>query len=915
MNFIKSIVSISLVIILSACSENESAQSLIDKAEKSITKQQSSEAIISLKNALRIDGKNAKARYILGKVYLGLGDAEQAIKELERAKKFKYNLDKVIHLLARAYILAEYDEDVLSLSEQESFLSTSLNKYLAYKTLAALRTNDNILAQQTVDKALNTSSSDSYSLLAQAYLLFSEKKIDRVGTLVERILIATPDNVDALLLQGQVATADKNYPLAIESFNKYHKLQPNSARVQLFIADALIKNGQHNEAEKIADKILAQLPTQPFMQYIKAMARFENKDFEGASSYANQSLNSGFNSLSLKLIAGASAFYLQNYEQSYQHLKDVMPYISSKHPSRKMLAVSQLKLGLIDDISETLTDRTSTSKDDTQFLSTLSYELLEIGAFEKAREMANYSTNLSDMTAEQSERTGALKLMMNDPSGIEHLEFAIQQNPELISAELALAFASITTGNLPRAKEISEKWLKIYPDNVSSYNLQATILFKEDKLEQGKLALEKSLQLEPKNVFALTKLVGLAIYQNNTKQAITLSNKALKFHPYNIEILKQFFTLHPNKEGLKVITDAQENNAENIKYGILLAESLISLKQFKQANALLVSFDLNAKTPKRYWQVLLSANAKLEEGKSVVSIFEKWHKINPYHIEPVLLLANYWTINKSPDKALNILNVALKKHPNNVMVYLVKMQVLLNNQRTSDAKLLLKQVKQFDINKDLLAGIEGRIYLLERNYVEAVPKLKQQYKARSTSNNAAYLAFALEGNKQKAEAIKLLEQYSEREEVKNKIIPRISLNLANMYLADSPDKALVQYERLITVTPNDIVALNNLSWLYMEKGRLKQALKYSEKAFQLSDKIPNVVDTYAQALLKSNKKKEALLKARQAYELSKGKSTDIALNLVETLLANNKKQEAKIILDGINAITKQQKEKKRRLLQ
>ena len=62
MNFIKSIVSISLVIILSACSENESAQSLIDKAEKSITKQQSSEAIISLKNALRIDGKNAKAR-------------------------------------------------------------------------------------------------------------------------------------------------------------------------------------------------------------------------------------------------------------------------------------------------------------------------------------------------------------------------------------------------------------------------------------------------------------------------------------------------------------------------------------------------------------------------------------------------------------------------------------------------------------------------------------------------------------------------------------------------------------------------------------------------------------------------------------------------------------------------------------
>ena len=87
----------------------------------------------------------------------------------------------------------------------------------------------------------------------------------------------------------------------------------------------LYKNGQFKEAEAIADTILARVPTQPFLQYIKAMARFEQQDYKEASRFANQSLNSGFNSFSLKLVAGASTFYLKNYEQSLVHLKDLMP--------------------------------------------------------------------------------------------------------------------------------------------------------------------------------------------------------------------------------------------------------------------------------------------------------------------------------------------------------------------------------------------------------------------------------------------------------------------------------------------------------------------------------------------------------------------------------------------------------------
>ena len=494
--------SLALTILVSACGDNRTAQEYISKAEGLIAEKQESAAIISLKNALKIEAKNAQARFVLGRLYLSLGDADSAVKELERANTLKYDVEKLLPLLARAYMLTESDDDILALSSQEILLSKVSTQYLAYKTLASLRTGDNKLAEEVAASANAISETDSYSMLANAYLEFSKQNTERASALVKRVITASPYNADALMLQGQIATVENNYSLAIDSFKQYLKLQPNSGKVQLFIADSLMKNGQYKEAEDIADVILAKVPTQPFLQYIKAMARFEDKDYKAASRLASQSLSSGFKAFSLKLVAGASAFYLQNYEQSNIHLKDLIPYLSAEHPARRMLAVSQLQLGLIDDISETLSDYDSTKKENAQFLATLSYGLLEVGAYEKAQEMANYAANATDMSAEEIARAGVLKLMMNDPSGIEKLELALQQNPELVSAELALAFASIKSGNLSRANKIADKWLDQYPNKAGSYNLQATLLFAKNKFDQGKVALEKSLQLEPNNVYA-----------------------------------------------------------------------------------------------------------------------------------------------------------------------------------------------------------------------------------------------------------------------------------------------------------------------------------------------------------------------------------------------------------------------------
>ena len=904
----------SVILALSACGNNETPQTYIAQAEKLLTEQQHSSAIIALKNAIKLDVKNAKARFLLGRLYLASGDGYGAEKELERALELKYDANKALPLLARAYMLTESDDDIFSLEkEAETLVQSSKIQFLAYKTIAALRTDNEELASETVELALSMSTVDGYTLLANAYLQFAKKDTDRAGALLVRILTAAADNVDALMLQGQVALVEKDYSQAVISFKKYFELQPNSSKAQIFIADALLKNGQYPEAEAIADSILAKIPNQAFLQYIKAMARFEVKDYKASSDFSSLSLSSGFNSFSLKLVAGASAFYLENYEQCNLHLTDIVKYLPNDHPARRMLAVSQLQLGLIDNISETLGEVTSSNQENTQFLAALSYELMELGAYEKAKELAKQVTGGSEVrdeqNAEQSARAGILKLMMNDPSGVENLELAIQQNPKLISAELALAFASIKAGDLARADIIANKWLKQYPSKAGGYNLKATISFAQNKLTQGQAALEQSLTLEPNNVYALTEMVKLATHQKETAKATALTEEAIVAHPQNLKVLAQYFEFHKNEEGLQPLIAAKKDNEANIKYGVLLAEALIQLNQYKRASEILAGYPLTSKTPKRYWQLMLISNTKQQDAQEVVLILDKWRKNSPYHIEPVLLLVNYWAAKKQPDRALNILKSSFKQHPNNLILHLVKMQVLLNSNRSSEARRFLNDLSSFHFNKDLRAGIEGRILLLEKEFFAAIPKLKQQYEAKPNDQNVTFLSYALEGNNQKHAAIDLLERHSSAHGLQ----PRVSLILANLYLSTDKDKAISEYEKLLKVQPNNIVLLNHISWLYMEKGLFSQALIHAETAYSISAEVPNVVDTYAQVLLKSGDKTEALVKAELAYKLSKAKDIDIALNLTEALLANDEKVRAREVLLKIITETKVQKTKYQQL--
>lgn len=910
MKFVKATLCLSIALALIACSEKSSDESHLENAKSYLINKQINESIIELKNAIRADGKNAEARFLLGKIYLSLGDGLAAVKELERAHQFKYFANKVLPLLARAYILTDSDTDVLALSDEaESLANEEKSQYLAYKTLAALRSEQTEEAKESAAVAQSIANRSLYSMLALAYLQLAENNYDEVKTLISRIFAIDAQQVDAVMLQGQVSMVSKDYEQAAISFKKYLNLQPRSGIVQLLLADALLKSGQDEEAEKYADAILVRIDSQPFAHYIKAMVAFNSKAFDKANEHAERALSANFNQANLRLVAGASAFYLKNWQQSHHHLTMVVKYLPKDHQARRMLAVTQLELGFVDEISATVGDFSASRAGDAQFLSSLSYKLLELGAMREAKKLLEQSEVNTSSNAGDNARQGILKLMMNDPSGIQDLQDAVKLDPSFIEAELALAYAALQNNDIKQAREIAIKWQEKYPEKSGGYILMASIAIKEQKYDEAEQALKQSLTLEPDNIFALTEQLRLARQQKNETLSKQRVDYLITFAPSNNKVLRHYFGIYRNEMALDKLQAAYQADNSDIKKAILVAEAMVSLAQYKQAENLLTDLAETPKLPKRYWQLVVFNHRKQQDGKKIESALERWLKASPYHIEPVVLLADLHANRGNNDRALNVVKRGLDYHQNNLVLQLVRMQLLLNSKQIRSAKNLYKTLAVTGINDALKQGFLGRILLLEDKHTQAVPKLTKLYQVYPSGQNAIYLAAAYIGNKEEPKAVKVLEHFLTIEPNNS----RIKTMLAGIYLGGDTNKAITIYAEVVKKQPNNVIAHNNLAWLYLEQSKLDKALTHAKEAFALAPHIPNIADTYGKVLLKLGDKRAALKYASKASELAEGKDIDIQLNYIEALIANSRANEAKDLLSKASPQTNEQTDKKAQL--
>jgi predicted Zn-dependent protease len=126
----------------------------------------------------------------------------------------------------------------------------------------------------------------------------------------------------------------------------------------------------------------------------------------------------------------------------------------------------------------------------------------------------------------------------------------------------------------------------------------------------------------------------------------------------------------------------------------------------------------------------------------------------------------------------------------------------------------------------------------------------------------------------------------------------VEMLLAQFYINNkSNDKAMALYQKIIEKQPENVVILNNLAWLYLEKNPAK-GMEYAASALKLMPDNALIEDTMASLALKNGDRDKALeFSAAAAAKLPD--NVDVQLNYSRALVANGSQEKARRILQKL----------------
>lgn len=849
---------IALALGISACSEQKTVEQLLASANEYSLKRDFSSAIVELKNAVRLSPKNAEARLALGHSYLEQGNYIFAEKELEKSLVLGLDFSIAAPLIAQVKAkLAKYD-DLQQLVEK----STNLNdndyiKVLIYAGVSALAHNEREKAQDYIGQAISISENAVFSQLGKAYLAQSEDEYVQSLVDIEAILVEKPHLSEAILLKGHLQFYLKEYEQAAASFAQYIARHPLEHSIHYFEINSLIKAKHFEEAEVITNELLKQYQSAPLALHYKAQLQYQKKNFKEAKNTAEQAIQAGSKLPLTKLIAGTSAYQLKDYEQAYNHLKPIEAFLSSNHPAQKIIALAKLQLGYSLEAVESILSYEGMTNKDSGFLQTSAASLAELGDFDNAQKLIEKANKIDPNNANILTQSGLVSIAQhNAEDAIKSLERAIELDPSLIEVELALGMQYLKAAEDDKAKIIADELITEHGDNPSGYILQGVIYTKENNNEKAIDAFNKALVVSPNNIASLYNLGLLLRDVQDAKVSMDFFEQVIKLAPSHKGALSNYVVLAAKSKQLDHSADflKEIGHSDNLVITIALAQNTRFNGHAKEAVALLDSFTNKKALDTVYWSLLGDLHLQLEDINKAGAAFTEGLKLKPFHYQLNLRrIGIFEVLNKYPE-ALNQARSAYEYYPDNARLEVLLAHLESKNNNTDAAKAMLNVIQQKKIKHPLVDFTSGSIALSEKKFEQAIEFFASALEQKQSDENAIQLARSLKFNGQQQEAEKVLEEFI----INNSESLRVRFLLADLYNINNRSKKIAQYQAIVAIAPDNLLALNNLAWNHYKGGQINEALANAEQAYNLAPDNRAILETYGVILVAAGKLNDSI---------------------------------------------------------
>ena len=836
----------------------------MSNARASMRKGDLKSAQIDLRNAIRNDPQNAEAHFLLGRVSIELGDPVAAEREAEAARQRGFDPRQTIPLLTQALLgQQKYQKllDDLKPDGRDPNLDASILVSRGYALIGLKKPDE---AQKAFTEAEQVAPNAVEPLLADARLSVARADLATALAKIDQAIAAQPKSSEALLAKSQLLRLKNDGPGAMAILDDLIATQPAVMQARLDRASLALAMNKNDLAKADIEAVLKGTPGNIQAIYLAAVMEAQAGHWEVADK-------------DLEKISGfigriQRAFYLQavikeqlgQFEQAEEAARKYLARFPNDIAGYKVLARVQFAKKRPDLVIETLAKIAESGKADAE-----TYDLLgraysgtnraaeAVAAFQKAQTLA------PDDVALQTRLASARMGMGDIEAAIGDLEHTLQAVPKAAAVGEALFFAALSSGDmdraadvlvkvkaaqgdtevtsnlqgllflaktdLPRAEDVFVALVKKYPDfPAAKINLARIVAMRGDQPRAEALLAEvlaKTPTVEP----ALTMAVFYKLQNGRLNEATAFMQKAVAASPSAPTLIANLGELY--------IRDGKAQKA------LELAQA-----QKPPVSGAVEIFSLRAAS-------YLALGRKKEARDTYTELLKQDAKIVGARRQLVALQIEAGDF----EVARSTLTEGIASNPRNYQLYQDLAMIDLKSTGVEAALASADRLQGQDREFADLRALKGDLYMAANRPNDAVDAYQREFQTNPSGLLQSRLVSATIRAGRVDGAVKLLVEWINQHPDDFGAMQQLS----EIYLGTQQfEQAIGVLEGLLAKKLHDAVALNNLAWLYQQKGD-SRALATARRAYVLA---PNAqtADTLGWILVTSGDAASGVFLLRQA---------------------------------------------------
>jgi tetratricopeptide (TPR) repeat protein len=390
------------------------------------------------------------------------------------------------------------------------------------------------------------------------------------------------------------------------------------------------------------------------------------------------------------------------------------------------------------------------------------------------------------------------------------------------------------------AADAYKKAIDLDPSHPELKEVQAQDLAMAGRFDEALAVYSDIAENDPKSAKPYIGMSQIYREQKNYAKAREVLNKAKELEPDNLEV-------RYSEAGLL------ENEGK-------IPEAIAALKSVLDSTSRRTYEPEQRNSRARLLEQLGGLYSRNEQYDQAAAAFREVATLNPEAAPRVeAQIANTYLVAHDDAKAMQVLDAALQKYPDERMLHEVRAQVLADQGKYDAAVAELRKLLDGKSDREIYLALAD-VYQKAKDYNASSKSLDEAEKLSQTKEEKSAVLF-MRGAMQEREKKYDLAEKTFRQVLEMDANNASAMNYLGYMFADrgvrlSEAQDLIQ--KALQIEPNNYAFLDSLGWVYFRMNKLEDAEQQLKRSLAISSKDPTIHDHLGDVYFKEGKIKEAV---------------------------------------------------------